>query len=65
MLERELALFYKQPLQSDWLFISVRPFWRSTRRLETRSGWERDIGISVGLDLLFWDFARQRSIALK
>jgi hypothetical protein len=65
MLERELALFYKQPLQSDWLFISVRPFWRSTRRLTIGSRWERDIGISVGLDLLFWDLAGQRSVALK
>ena len=65
MLERELALFYKQPLQSDWLFISVRPFWRSTRRLTIGSRWERDIGVSVGLDLLFWDLAGQRSVALK
>lgn len=52
--EKEWALFYKYPLQSDWLFVSVRPFWRSFRA-ETEAGrWSRDVGVTLGVDMLFW-----------
>lgn len=64
-LERELALFYKRPLQSDWLFVSFRPFWRSSRAVGVERGWEQEMGVRVGLDLLFWAPAGQRSNAPK
>lgn len=63
--EKELAFFFKRPLQSDWLFFSVRPFWRSFRTEPMGGRWTEDAGLTVGVDMLFWGPAGQSRSALK
>jgi len=62
--QQEIALFFKRPLQSDWLFVSVRPFWRSSRVAEVGGSWTQEMGVSLGLDMLFWGPAGQGRTAL-
>lgn len=61
--EREVALFYKRPLHSDWWFASVRPYWRSARDGQQGGPWRNEAGILLGVDLLFWAPAGQRANA--
>lgn len=50
----ELGPFYKRPVHSDWLYISVQP----VVRWERQYGWRADAGIHIGFEALFWALAR-------
>lgn len=49
----EVGPFLKQPLHSDWLYLSAQP----VVRWERRHGWRADPGLRVGLYALFWGLA--------
>ncbi len=69
--EKKVALFFKRPVQSDWLFVSLRPFWRSSREPwqpgigPDQGPWQDDTGVTLGLDMLFWGPAGQSRSAPK
>lgn len=50
----ELGPFYKRPLHSDWLYLSVQPVVRWEREFD----WRADPGLRIGFEALFWGLAR-------
>jgi hypothetical protein len=52
----ELGPFYKRPLHSDWLYLSVQPVVRWEREFD----WRADPGLRIGFEALFWGLSRAR-----